>query len=73
MVGAVTPGGAAAKAGIRVGDTIESVNHSPTPSTVDLAAVLAELRPSQKVPVVVKHENGAKATMRVTLGGYPGT
>jgi hypothetical protein len=35
--------------------------------------VLAALRPSQKVPVVVKHENGAKATMRVTLGGYPGT
>jgi hypothetical protein len=49
------------------------VNHNPTPTTVDLAAVLAELRPSQKVPVFVKHENGAKAIMRVTLGAYPGT
>jgi S1-C subfamily serine protease len=73
IVGAVTPGGAAAKAGIRVGDTIESVNQSPTPTTVALAAVLAELRPGQKVPVVVKHENGSKASMRVTLGAYPGT
>jgi putative serine protease PepD len=73
IVGAVSPGGAAAKAGIRAGDTIESVNHSPTPTTVALAAVLAELRPGRKVPVVVKHENGAKAIMRVTLGAYPGS
>jgi putative serine protease PepD len=73
IVGAVTPGGAAASAGIRVGDTIESVNDSPTPTTVDLAAVLAELRPGQKVLVVVNHENGAKEIMRVTLGAYPGT
>jgi putative serine protease PepD len=73
LVGAVTPGGAAAKAGIRDGDTIESVNHRPTATTVDLAAVLAELPPGHKVPVVVKHENGAKAVIQVTLGAYPGT
>lgn len=73
LVGAVTPGGAAAKAGIRDGDTIESVNHRPTPTTVDLAAVLAELPSRHKVPVVVKHENGAKAVIQVTLGAYPGT
>ncbi len=29
LVGAVTPGGAAAKGGIQDGDTIESVHHSP--------------------------------------------
>src|SRR6476661_5342124 len=73
IVGAVTPGGAAAKAGIRVADTIEAVHHSPTPTTVELAAVLAELRPGQNVPVVVKQENGARAIKRVTLGAYPGT
>jgi putative serine protease PepD len=73
FVGVVTPGGAAAKAGIRAGDTIESVNHSPTPTTVALAAVLAELRPGHKAPVLVKHENGAKAIMQVTLGAYPGS
>ena len=54
LVGAVTPGGAAAKAGIRSGDTIESVNHSPTQTTVALAAVIAELRPGQKVRVAAK-------------------
>jgi S1-C subfamily serine protease len=73
LVGAVTPGGAAGKAGIRAGDTIESVHESPTPTTVALAAVLAELRPGQKVPVVVEHGNGAKAIMQVTLGAYPGS
>jgi putative serine protease PepD len=73
LVGAVTPGRAAAKAGIRAGDTIESVNHSPTPTTVALAAVLAELPPGRTVPVVVKHENGAKTILQVTLGAYPGT
>jgi len=73
LVGAVTPGGAAAKAGIRDGDTIESVNHRPTPTTVDLAAVLSDLPPGHKVPVVVKHGNGAKAVVQVTLGAYPGT
>ena len=73
LVGAVTPGGAAAKAGIRDGDTIESVNHRPTPTTVDLAAVLSDLPPGHEVPVVVKHANGAKAVIQVTLGAYPGT
>jgi putative serine protease PepD len=73
LVGAVTPGGAAATAGIRAGDTIKSVHHSLTPTTVALAAVLAELRPGQRVRVVVKHENGAKAILQVTLGAYPGS
>jgi hypothetical protein len=49
------------------------VNHNPTSTSVDLAAALAELQPGRKVPVVVKHENGAKGVTRVTLGAYPGT
>jgi hypothetical protein len=49
------------------------VHHSPTPTTLALAAVLAELRPGQRVPVAVKHANGAKAIIQVTLGAYPGT
>jgi putative serine protease PepD len=73
IVGEVTNGGAAVKAGIKVGDTIVSLNHRPTPTTVDLGTVLATLRPGQTVPIVVRHENGEKATMRVTLGAYPGT
>jgi hypothetical protein len=35
--------------------------------------VLAELGPGQKVRVVVKHENGAKAVTLVTLDAYPGS
>jgi putative serine protease PepD len=73
IVGAVKRGGAAAKAGIRTGDTIESVNDRQTPTTLDLAAVLAELQPGKTVPVAVKHENGAKAIIQVTLSAYPGT
>jgi S1-C subfamily serine protease len=73
LIGAVTPGGAAAQAGIRAGETITSVNRNATPTTLALAAVLAELRPGRRVPVVVKRESGAKAIVLVRLGAYPGT
>jgi S1-C subfamily serine protease len=73
LIGAVTPGGAAAKAGIRAGETITSVNRNATPDTLALAAVLAELRPGRKVPVAVRREGGAKAIVPVRLGAYPGT
>jgi S1-C subfamily serine protease len=73
IVGAVTAGGAAARAGIRVGDVIVSVNGVQTPTSDALVSVLAELKPGQTVPVVVRHQNGAKATLRVTLGTFPGS
>jgi len=72
LVGAVTPDGAAAKAGIRVGDTIESVRGRPTPTTLALATVLAGMRRGEKVRVAVRHGNGTRATLPVTLGAYPG-
>jgi putative serine protease PepD len=72
IVGSVTAGGAAAKAGIRVGDVIVSVDGMPTPTTGVLSAVLAELKPRQKVPIVVKHQSGTKTTLHVTLGTFPG-
>jgi putative serine protease PepD len=72
IVGSVTAGGPAAKAGIRLGDLIVSVDGTPTPTTAALAAVLVELKPGQKVSVVVTHQSGAKATLKVTLGTYPG-
>jgi S1-C subfamily serine protease len=72
-VGSVTAGGAAAKAGIRVGDVIVSVDGTPTPTTAALSARLAGLKPGQKVPVVVKHQNGTKTTLQVTLATYPGS
>jgi S1-C subfamily serine protease len=72
IVGAVTAGGAAANAGMRVGDVIVSVDVAPTPTLGVLSAVLAELKPGQEVPVVVRHQNGSKATLNVKLGTYPG-
>jgi putative serine protease PepD len=73
LVGSVTGGGPAAKAGIHAGDVIVSVDGKPTSTTALLSEVLAGLNPGQKVPVVVTSQNGAKTTPQVTLGTYPGT
>jgi len=73
LVGAVTAGGAAARAGMRVGDVITSVDGTATSTSGALSAVLADLKPGQKVPVVVKHQNGRKATLHVTLGSLRGS
>ncbi|WP_066372900.1 S1C family serine protease [Herbidospora mongoliensis] len=72
QVGAVTPNGPSAKAGIRNGDVITSVNGKPTKDTADLSEVLATLKPGQKVPVAVQHSDGTKTTVQVTLGELPG-
>jgi putative serine protease PepD len=73
IVGSVAPGGAAANAGMRVGDVIVSVDGTPTPTTGALSTVLAGLKPGQKVPVVVKHQSGTKTTLQVTVASYPGS
>jgi putative serine protease PepD len=70
-VGSVKAGGPAAKAGLRVGDTIVSVDGQQISTTSVLSAVLAELKPGQSVPVVVKSQRGTKTTLQVTLGTYP--
>ncbi len=69
----VTPGGAAAKAGLATGDVITAVNGTATPDTETLAAVLASLRPGQQVPVTVTKANGGTATVQVILGQLPGS
>ena len=73
FVGAVTAGGAAARAGMRVGDVITSVDGTVTSTSSALSGVLADLKPGQRVPVVVRHRNGRKATLHVTLGSLPGS
>jgi putative serine protease PepD len=73
IVGSVAAGGAAANAGIRVGDVIVSVDGTPTSTVGALSTVLAELKPGQKVPVVVRHQTGTKTTLQVTLATYPGS
>jgi putative serine protease PepD len=73
LVGAVTVGGAAARAGMRVGDVITSVDGTATSTSAELSAVLADLKPGQRVLVVVRHQNGRRATLHVTLGSLPGS
>jgi putative serine protease PepD len=72
-VGEVSAGGPAAKAGLRAGDLITRVAGKPTPSGQELGAVLAELQPGRTVDVVVRGANGSQATLKVTLGEYPGS
>ena len=72
IVGAVTPGGAAARAGMRVGDVILSVDGMSIPNVDGLSVALAQLRPGANVSVVVEHQDGKKATLHVTLGTFPG-
>lgn len=63
----VTSGGAADKAGIRAGDIITAVEGTDTPDVSALEAVLAQLKPGDKVPVKVTR-NGSPATVHATLG-----
>jgi S1-C subfamily serine protease len=72
-IAAVTPGGPAAKAGLRPGDVITAINGTPTPDAETLAAVLAGMRPGQQVSVSVTRSDGAVAKVTVTLGQLPGS
>lgn len=72
-VGGVKAGGPAAKAGVRVGDIIVSAGGKPTPTTSALATVLAGLDPGRTVKVTVVRPTGARSTLSVTLGQYPGS
>jgi putative serine protease PepD len=69
----VTAGGPADKAGIKVGDVIVSLNGSSTATTSDLSTVEAKLKPGQKVKIKIAHQDGATATLTLTIGTYPGS
>jgi putative serine protease PepD len=72
LVAGVTPGGPAAKAGIKPGDIIVAVDGKPTPTADVLVAVLAGLKPGQRVSVKVLQRNGKARTVSVTLGDLHG-
>jgi S1-C subfamily serine protease len=50
---AVTPGSAAAKAGVKAGDLIEAIDGQPTKTMPDMVAALYSLRPNQKISLGV--------------------
>jgi putative serine protease PepD len=72
VVASVQKGGPAARAGIAPGDAIVSIAGQPVSSPVQLAEVLATLRPGQSVKVGITKPDGTRATLNVTLGQYPG-
>ena len=72
-VGSATAGGPAAQAGIRTGDVITAVAGKPTPTSSELGAVLATLKPGQTVKVRVTRQDGSSATVDLKLGEYPGS
>ena len=67
----VTAGGPAAKAGIKAGSVITSVNGTPTPDVQSLSAALAGLRPGDVAKVGVTTADGHHETVHVTLGQLP--
>jgi putative serine protease PepD len=64
---AVTPGGAAAKAGIQPGDIITALAGQPTASLAALQSVLAARKPGDRVQAQVSRD-GTTSTVTVTLG-----
>jgi S1-C subfamily serine protease len=71
-INTVANGGPAGRAGIAAGDVVVAVNGKATLSSDDLGSVLAALKPGEKVPVRVVHQDGSAATVTVTLGELPG-
>ncbi|MEW9547217.1 S1C family serine protease [Nonomuraea sp. NPDC050783] len=71
-VARVEQGGGAAKAGIRAGDVIVSVNDKPTPTIADLTETIAALQPGTRVKVGLIRAGGSRTTIDVTLGQLPG-
>ncbi len=70
---AVQPGGPAAKAGLRPGEIITAVAGQPTLDSEALAAVLADLRPGQRVAVRIIKPSGATDVLQITLGQLSGS
>lgn len=72
LVQSVAPGGPAAKAGLAPGDVITSVNGQKTATVDDLTSVVSELKPGTTVSLAVVTQRGARKTLRLTLGEFPG-
>ena len=66
-IAGVTPGGAAAKAGIQAGDIITALAGQPVPSVAALQSVLAAHKPGDRVQARVSRD-GTESTVQLTLG-----
>ncbi|GAA3412290.1 S1C family serine protease [Streptosporangium vulgare] len=62
----------AERAGLKAGDLIVSVDGMPTPSTQELASVLAQLKPGQDAKVEILRPDGSTTPVVVPLEELPG-
>jgi putative serine protease PepD len=72
VVASVEPGGPAARAGIAPGDAITEIDGQRVSSPSDVADALATAKPGQEVSVAIVKPDGSQATVKVTLGQFPG-
>ncbi|MEW9527221.1 S1C family serine protease [Microbispora sp. NPDC049125] len=73
VVGSVTPGGGADRAGIKPGDVIRNVAGTPTLTANSLSQLMAAHKPGDQVKVQLLHPDGKTATVLVTLVELPST
>jgi S1-C subfamily serine protease len=73
VVTAIQTPGPAERAGILVGDSIDSIDGKAVASADDLATVLATLPPGKTVKVTITQSDGTSSTKTVTLGELPGS
>lgn len=66
----VTPGGAAARAGIREGDVVLAINGESVTPDRNLSYIVANLRPGQRVPIELLR-GGRRQTVTVTVDTRP--
>jgi putative serine protease PepD len=72
VIADVISGSPAAKAGLKVGEAIVSVDGVATPDPQTLASVLATKKPGDSVSVTLASPSGGRRTVQVTLGELPG-
>jgi putative serine protease PepD len=72
VIAAVARGGPADRAGIVPGEVITSIDGHAIHGPTDVAAVLARLSPGQTARVTIARRDGSHATVKATLGRYPG-
>lgn len=65
----VQRGGPAAKAGVKDGDIITAVNDIKVGEVANVATLISEYRPSDKIEITVLRD-GKQRTLSVTLGAY---
>jgi S1-C subfamily serine protease len=73
LVTKVTAGGPAAAAGIVAGDMITSIKGQAVRILDAIALAIADLKPGTTIAVGIRSPQGAKSTVTVTLGQYPGS